>query len=334
MTTFQDASVGLAKESTYGTGVTPTRFFEFTDETFDFEKNVVQGTGLRVGSRTARSNRRVITTADAGGDFTMECVSKGMGLLWEQCMGTGASNLVSDSTYQQVFTLADVMPSATWQKGIPRFDGTVDPYTFVGGMVESWELEFDQAGIALLKCTVDAKDVTTATAYATPSYPAGTSNLFHFANGSLSTGSFTAPTTTTLAAGATPLANVRSGTVSVSHNLGTERYNFNAGGRKAKPPVGMREISGSLTVEYDSTAFRDAVLNDTAMSLVLTYTGGALGTGSETLQIALPEIKFNGQLPSTNGGDEIVIDMEFVALDNGTAAQPIWVVTRTADTAL
>lgn len=333
MTTFQDCSVGLAKETTYGTSVTPSRFFEFTSETFDFEKNVVQGAGLRVGSRTARSNRRVIPTADGGGDFVMECVSKGMGLLWEQCLGAGDSALVSAATYQQVFTLADVMPSATWQKGVPRFDGTVDPYTFVGGQVASWELSFGNGEIASLSCTVDSKDVTTATAYATPSYSTG-ANLFHFANASITTGTFTAPTSTALASGGTVLGNVRSGSISVSHNLGVERYNFGGGGRKAKPTTGMREITGSLSVEYDSTAFRDAVLNETPMSFVLTYTGGALGTGDETLQVALPEIKFDGQLPSSNGGDEVLVDMSFVALDNGTAAQPIWVVTRTADTAL
>ena len=43
MTTFQDCSVGLSKETTYGTSVTPARFLEFTSETFDYAKNVVQG---------------------------------------------------------------------------------------------------------------------------------------------------------------------------------------------------------------------------------------------------------------------------------------------------
>jgi hypothetical protein len=265
----------------------------------------------------------------------MECISKGMGLIWEQCMGAGVSTLVSAGVYQQNFTLADVMPSATWQVGAPRFDGVVDPYTYVGGMVESWELEFDQAAIAMLKMTLDAKDVTTATALATPSQAEeGTANLFHFANATISTGTFTAPTATTLAAGATPLANVRSGTISVNHNLGTERQNFGGGGRKAKPNTGTREVTGSLTVEYDSTAFRDAVLNDsTRMSLVLTYTAGPLTTGFETLQVALPLVAFNGQLPSLNGGDEILIDLDFKAYE--TPSTPvIYVCTRTADAAL
>jgi hypothetical protein len=87
-------------------------------------------------------------------------------------------------------------------------------------------------------------------------------------------------------------------------------------------------------VEYTNATFRDAVLNETPMSLVLTFTGAALTTGTETLQVVLPEVKFDNQLPQTNGTDLIVQSMNFAVLDNLTAAQPIWVVTRTSDTAL
>lgn len=333
MTTFQDASIGLAIESTYGTGVTVTRFLEFLTESLDYNKNVVQGKGLRVSSRVARSGRRVVTTSDAGGDVTMECLSKGMGLVWELCMGSGASTLVSGATYQQVFTLADTIPSATFQKGLPRFDGTVDAYTYHGCTVDSWELTFGNAAIAELAMTIDAKEVTTATAYATPSYPSSP-NLLHFANGSIYTGTLTEPTDTALASATTQLANVRSGTVKVAHNNATDRYNFGASGLKAQPTAGMREITGTITVEYDSTTFRDAVLNETPMCLLLEYTGAALDAGDETLQVVIPEIKLNGKLPASNGGDPITVDLEFMGLDNLTASEPIWVVARTADTAL
>ena len=333
MTTFQDCSVGVAKESTYGTAVTVTRFLEFTSETFDYSKNVVQGEGLRVGSRVARSGRRVVATSEAGGDLTFECLSKGQGLLWEAMMGSGASTLVSGSTYQQVFTLGDTLPSLTTQKGIPRVDGTVDPYTFSGTQCDSFELSFGNAEIATVTSTWNARDVTTATAYATPSY-AASPNLYHFANGAITTGTLTAPTATTLASSITAVANIRSGTIQVNHNPANDRYNFGAAGKKAKPAVGLREITGTLEVEYDSATFRDAVLNETPMSLVVTYTGGSLSAGTETLQVVLPEIKLDGKLPTSNGGELITVGMEFTVLDNLTAAQPLWVVTRTADTAL
>jgi hypothetical protein len=331
----QDAALLLKKETTYKTGVTPDRSFEFIgDESIDWTKGTKQGQGLRAGSRVARSARRVVPTAQGGGDFSVEAISKGMGYLWELCLGSGTSTLVSGSTYQQLFTLADTPPSATLQKQLPRVDGTIDAATFLGAMVASWEFDFPNADIAMLKMTMDAGDLTTATAAATNAYPAAAANLFQFAGGSIYSGTFTAPTTTALAIGATQLVNIRSGTLSVNNNLALDRFNFGGAGRKNKPTVGLRDIAGSLVAEYDSTTLRDAVINETPMALVLNFTGGALSTGLETLQIALPEIKLDNEIPKANGTDLITQAINFTVLDNLTAAQPIWVATRTSDAAL
>lgn len=335
MANTQDCSVGLAVESTYGTGVTAARWLEFVSESFGFNKQIKQGMGLRVGGRVARSARRVAVAADAGGDVTVEATSKGLGLLWQACLGAATSTLVSGTTYQQVFTLGDAPSSLTVQKGIVETGGTVDPITFLGCMVDSWELDFANADIVKLKTTFDAKDVTTATAYAAPSYPTAP-NLFHFAGGTVYTGTLTAPTATALASGVTPLANVRSGNVKVDRGMNTSRYNMIGTGRKSKPLTGAKVtgITGKLDVEYDSTTFRDAFLADTPLSLVLQWTAGALSTGVETLQVVIPEIKFDGELVKANAGDISVQGMTFAGLDNLTAAQPIWIVARTSDAAL
>lgn len=334
MATTQDSSLGFKKEATFKTGITVDRWLEFLgDWTFMWQKNIVQGQGLRVGSRVARSGRRVIPTADGTGTFTCEATSKGMGTLWELVMGSGTSTLVSGTTYQQVFTLADQLPSATIQQGLVEAGGTVDAHTFLGCTVSGFEFDFNNSGLALLKTTVDIADNSTATAYAAPSYPASP-GLFHFANASISSGTLTAPTSTALASGSTTTANVRGGTLQVSHALRDDRQNFGGGGRKAKQIPGLRAITGTLQVEYDSTTYRDMVLNDTPMSLIVQYTGGALSTGNETLQVVVPEIKLDGDLPKPNGTDLIVADLKFQGLDNLTAAQPLWVVTRTEDTAL
>lgn len=335
MATSQDCALMVKKETTYKTGVTPDRSFEYIgDASLGWDKNVVQGQGLRAGSRVARSARRTIPTAAGNGDFTVECISKGMGYLWELALGTGASTLVAATTYQQVFTLSDTPPSATVQQQLVRVDGTIDPYTFLGAMVSGWEFNCPNGGIATLKLTLDIGDVTTATAAAANAYPIAAANLFSFEDGTISTGTLTAPTTTALASAATPLASVRSFQVSVNNNLSGDRYNFGGAGRKDKPTPGLREISGSVVVEYSSATFRDAVINDSPMSLVFNMGGGALSTGVETLQLVLPEVKFDNELPKPNGTDLITQTMNFQVLDNLTAAQPIWVVTRTSDSAL
>jgi len=327
MTTPQDCSVGLGVESVYGTAVARTRWFEFLDESFNFVKNVKQGVGLRVGSRVASSGRRVVASAEGSGDLTIEAVTKGLGLLWQLGLGSGTSTLVSAGLYQQVFTLGDVMPSATIQKGIPRADGTVDAYTFTGCMVESLTIDCPNADNVKVKTSWNAKDMTTATAYTAPSYATGPS-VFTFAHGAVYSGALTAPTATALGSAATPVASIRSGSITIKHNLKTDRYNCGGGGRKEKPFAGIREISGSLVAEYADVAFRDAIVNDTSMTLVKTFTAGA-----DVLQIVIPDVRFDGDIVKAST-DLAMQDIKWTGLDGLTAAQPIWIVCRTADTAL
>ena len=331
MTTAQDVSVGLGIESTYGTSVTPTRWLEFTSEDLQWRKAIKQGEGLRVGARVDRSARRVFPTADGGGSVAMEYLPKGLGLLLQAAMGTGSSTLVSTGLYQQVFTLPDTPVSATIQKGLPRADGsTVDAYTFLGCVCESVEFDFASGEIVKISTSWDAKDVSSAIGYAAPSYATSPAPL-HFGGATISTGTLTAPTATTLASAPTPLAGVRGGTLTVSHNLQNGRYNIGGGGRKDRPLVGKRTITGKLSVELAAAApaLRTAILTDSPITIVYTVT-----VGTDVLQLVLPEVKIDGDLPTANGGDQVMQDVNFTVLDGLVAAQPIWVVTRTSDTAL
>jgi hypothetical protein len=336
MTSVQDASIGISvAESTYGTAVVTTRWFEFLSETLDYRKNVKQGAGLRVGGRIARDARRTVPTHDGGGDVVMECCSKGMGLWWQFLVGAGTSTLVSAATYQQNFVDSDTAGSVTIQKGLPEASGTVDAYTFSGAMCSQWELDFTQSDIVTLKATIDAQNPVSSIGYAEPSYPAAPVNLFTFAGGSIYSGAFTAPTTTAVAIGATPLADVHGGTIVVNNNMKVDRYNLGNAGLKSKPTPGLGAITGSLDIEYDNTTFAAAVMADTPMSLVLTWTAGALGVGLETLQVAIPNIRFDGTLPLSNGTDLIIQAMKFTGLDNLTNDKGgIYVSCRTADIAL
>ena len=63
-------------------------------------------------------------------------------------------------------------------------------------------------------------------------------------------------------------------------------------------------------------------------------TGGALSTGVETLQFVLPEVRLDKGTPNSNGPDLITVDYDLRVMDNLSAAQPLWVVWRTADNAL
>jgi hypothetical protein len=339
MPNTQDASVGIGVESTYATPVTPTRWYEFTEEGLEFKPMRKQGKGLRVGGRLARSARRVTTSIETEGSLEFEAVTRGMGLLLKACMGAGASTLVSGSTYQQNFTLGDVQDALTIQKGVPREDGTIDAYTFGGMVVSKLEISAQQDEIVTIKVDFDGSgQFSRATGYTAPSYTAS-ANLYTFTHGALTTGTFTAPTTTALASAATPVANVTEFSLEVDQKLTGGQRTFGSSGRRATiPRPGNRAdngVTGKLKAIYTNTTFRDASHDDTDLSLVLTFTSAeALSTGFATMQIAIPVARLEPTTPMATDGEVVEVDYDFTVLDGGVAAQPLWIICRTADAAL
>jgi hypothetical protein len=203
-------------------------------------------------------------------------------------------------------------------------------------MGTGFDLDFAQNGLLMLKSSFDIADVTTAQALAAVSYPTAPVNLYGYQNATLQLGgTVTMPTATAIGSSATPItASVRSFSLSYDNNLTTDRFLFGGAGRKAKSTVGVRNgIKGKFTIEYDQTALRDIFLNDTATSLILTVTAGALSTGNETFQVVLPSIYLEGDTPNSNQGDLITVDVGFTLTDDLSRA-PISIVTRTADAAL
>jgi len=334
MANFQDWSLGVGKESTFRTGVTPTRWLEITEAKVPtLDRGIKQGVGMRVGSRVARSARRVKTTKGAAGDVTVEAFSKGQGMLYEACMGSGASTVVSGATYQQVHTFADSLPSYTLQYGVPNYAGTIRPMTFLGCTVSAFEIGGAVGDIPLFKMTWDAADWTTATALTAPSYPAG-GNLFTVEDATIYSGTFTAPTTTALASALTPVAGVKDFKVSVGNQVIADRIFMNAGGVKDRQLPGTRQPTVELNVEYQDNSLWDAFEADSELTLVISLVGGSLSAGTETAQFAIPCLKLDGDLPE--GGPDAIASqpIKMTGLDNLTATQPMWIVTRTSDTAL
>lgn len=335
-----DISVGWKKESTYGTPVTVDRWSEVVDAPWDYDPAIVQGEGLRVGSGgVAPSNRRVLTTQQGKGEFTVELFTRGLGTLLELATGVGASTDVdAGGTYQQNFTLGTgLMPSGTFQVGLPDATGTVRAHTYAGVTCEGFELSVPNANIATLKTMWHARALSTATALTTVDYSSGDGgSLYHWGLAAITYGgTVTNPADDALASGGTALTGVRDFTLSVAHNLAGDRFNMGGSGLPAQPIPGKRTITGSFTAEFDAVTLRDAYLNQTANPLTVTLTSAeALNTGYATLQVCIPEIYLDGTMPKANKGELITTQVTFSGTDDGTSDEPLWVCLRTADTAL
>ncbi|WP_295787502.1 phage tail tube protein [uncultured Microbacterium sp.] len=340
MTIQADCSIGFKKETTYGTSVVPDRFLEFTSETIDFDRTYYQGNGMRPGSRLARSARRSLTKDGGKGDIELEVPTRGLGTFLEALLGVGASTMVSAGLYQQLFTLIkdDFLPSMTLQKGIPRLGAnTVDAYTALGAVCSSFDFTLANADVLKVKSSWTAREVRTDVAYATPSY-ASAAELFTFVGAGLVIGgAVTVPTTTALATGGTTVANIRDFSISVDQKLDANGYNIGGGGKRTRrPAVGIAEVKGKVTAEYDAITFRDALASQAPLALVANFQAATdITSGNKpTLQITVPDIRFEGELPKSNGGDVITQSIDFTGFDGLVAPHALYVAVRTADTAL
>lgn len=327
-----DSSIGIAKETTHKTYVAPTRHYDFNSESLKWTKNSKSGRGIRVGSRVARASRRVVPTAEGGGDFSVDVMSRGMGLLWDAAFGQNTNTSVPAGGYQQVFTIADSLAPYTIQKGVVRPNGTVDALSFLGCVCSGFEIDSPNGEIITAKFTWDAADFTTAQSYVTPSYPTE-GEVMHFGQVTAAIGgTITAPTTTALGSSASALTVcVRDFNLQVNSNLDSKRFCYGGSGRKAQQIAMTRAITGKFTAEYDQTTLRDAFLNDTNVSILITATGSSIGTNNAALQIVLPVTRLNGDIPEAQAGGVVTIDHSFEVFD-GLSQAPITLVAVTADT--
>ena len=101
-----DYTVGLARETTYGTTVAPTRFFE-AEASLKETPETVQGSGMRPGNRVSRAAKRTIVKRSTEGEITLDASTRGLGYLLAAFFGVSTSTQTGPSTgvYQQVHTL-------------------------------------------------------------------------------------------------------------------------------------------------------------------------------------------------------------------------------------
>lgn len=317
------ASLGIASESTFGTGVTVSRFMEFNSESLEYKKKIAQSQGLRAGGRLGRTSKRVVVASEATGEITMDLPTKGLGLMLRHATGSNPTpTTVAAGVYSYAFTLGDSSGSSfTTQVGVPKLDGTILAKTFTGCKVASFDLEVSNDGIATGKFAIDARDMTTATALATPTYSA-TTGVFHFAQGAVTRNG-------------TAVANIQDFAVSIDNSIKTDRHNLGSAGKKSEQIIsGFRKASGKISAEFTDTNFLTDYLTDADVAIVLSFTGAVISGGfNESLTISIPAARLNSETPKVSGPDVVTQSIDFEILDN-SSAEPITITFQTSDAAL
>lgn len=359
----------VAAETTFGAApvFTTPRTFEFKSETLALKKNTVQGQGLHGNSGVAgylplydRTLRRVLSTYEASGDIIMDLPANQLGLLLQHMVGSFGQTLVgptqiggtSSLGYQQIHQPGSLQGfSFAVQKGVPATNGTVQPFTYVGCKIDTWQISVEVNKIAELKLTLDSRNELGGTgnsdplngavpALATPNYTAGM-QLFHFRQGTIyqGTGGTIAGGTASLvpAAGtATALGQVRKADVVHSVALDKARFFLGSGGFKAEQiEQGFRHISGNFDIEFQSSqAMYNAFAADNTIALELKFVGPLInGSVFQTLDILVPNVKLDGEAPKISGPQVVLQNIPFTGLDD-TSTTPIQITYISTDTVL
>ena len=335
-----DSQIGIAAETTVGTGVTVTRFLEYAKGGLKYTPGFVEPATLVAGQKFQRSSRVTKSRITVSGDLELPWASRGMGLLVKHMVGsTGTAVQIGATTaYRQIHIPVGKLGLAlTIQQGRPEpSTGTVRPFTWRGCKITEWEFSLSDNDVAQLKVSIDGMDETLATALASASYTA--TNLFGFQLATLKLGG-TASTSSGLmsVAGGTAVATVvNSVSVKGTTPLATERYGIGNAGVKSEPLENdIPTITGSLKAEFNKTELYDVFKAGTAVAVELVLTGSAIGVSGEvdTLSIICPSVIFKEAPPMVDGPGIVAMDVSWQAYYDGTNAV-VQVMLISADTAI
>lgn len=303
--------LGIAPEVTYGTFVAPSRWFEFTDESLQLERERIESAGIRAGRRVL--HRWAAGVQRVTGDITTELAAQGFGIVFEHMFGGKVT--AGAGPYTHTFTPGDLAgKSLSVQVGRPDIAGVVRPFTYLGCKIATAEISAAVNEYAMLTLGLYGAHEDTAQTLGTPAYPA-TLSPFTFAHGSV-----------TIAAVA---YDVKEFSLSIDNGLATDRHFIRATTpERPKEPLEAtrREYTGTLTADFTDLTAYNRFVNGTEAALVLTLNAGA----SASLVITM-NVRYDGDTPNIGGDELLEQSLPFKAVSGTSDAAAITAVLTNAD---
>ena len=312
------AQLGIGVESTWGTAVTPTRFYEFTDESFSLSIERIESEGLRAGNRVMRSDRYAVGQKAVEGSVSMDMTAENSALLFEHALGDVQTANTSGSVYTHTCTLSDpyALGGLTVEVGRPGNDGTVRAFTYSGCVVSEMTLSNSVNELLQLELGLVGKNESTGS-ITSASYPSS-QELLSFKDA-----------TVTIAGSAYECKDI---SIAVNNGLDAERYIL--GSQTINQPVAanMTEITGEITAEFKDLTAYNRFVNASHAAIVATWEGSAItGTYKRKISVSIPVARFDGDTPQVGGPEILDQTLTFKGLSDGSQ-EPITITVVNEDT--
>lgn len=313
------SQLGIVDETTYGTPVTVTRFYDMVQENVNLDVARIEAKGLRAAARTIKSAQWVAGKKSIAGPVDLEVWNKGYGLWLKHCFGAVTSSQPdvggNPTVWDHTFTPGDLAgKSLTMQIGRPDQTGTVRAFTYKGVKVQKWELGVSIDKLAELKLTTLGQDEDTTIALAAATAPTGLAP-FVFTQGTLQ-----------LAAAAVDVHDFKL----TADNFLNDRFKLGTALRKEPLEAARRDYIGEITAYFADLTAYNRFVNGSEAALVLDFVGALIsGTFNFELKITA-NVRFDGDTPNVTGPGEVMQPLKIKCTDAGSGA--ITVLYRTTDT--
>lgn len=320
MSSGTESQLAVGAESTFAVAAATPTAYEMLSESIQLEIERIESEGLRndryIQHQWRAGNRKV------GGAYNFELAPQGLGFWLTRMLGA-LPTTTGAGPYEHVFIPGDFTGlSHTAEIARPQLDGQLQPFQYVGGYVDSWELSLTNNELLSLSIDVMYADEILGTlgSPAVATYPA---NYLPFSS---------LDAVLTIDPDGTP-AELCISDLTISGNTGLDFDRFrtctdgNTGRMREPRPNGRREITGSITLDFEDVTEYNRFRNSDEAEVRLVAT-----QGTNVFQLDL-NVRYEGQTPNVEGVERLSQTIDFKAVSNISDADAL-TMTLTNDDAV
>jgi len=295
---------GIAEESTYGGGGSPSEFLNVVSDGFSGDNNPI----FLNTTRGRDTHSAIAGEFSDDGSLDMPVTPEAIGLLLKAALGSVSTTVDTPETGANThdFSTDDKLPSLAVELGL----GNVDAVQHTGVGVESLELEHSSGERLSMSLDMPAKEPDGSVSASTPAYDALRAFVFHDATFSLF--------------GTDRTVDLRDLTISITNNL----TQHTRGSRTpAKMSVGQREVTVEATLDFENmnvwekfwgsagaTGPEDELHEGALNAKWVSPENIASTTTAYSLEFDMPRVVINSHDAQLNENDLIAENVELRAL--------------------
>lgn len=320
MASGNDARFGIAKETTFGTRVAPTRFFALTSEALNYTYNKYRSRALGTGRWTAN---QIVTTSVGDGPLAGEVPTTGFGYLLQGLHGNTVTPVQQAATpaYLQTHTL-DTAPNKSYTVQVqtpPVSSSTLVPMDYLGVKLSGINLSWEPASVLTYELPTVVRALDTAQSLATYTPPTAW-DMLSFKGGSLTIG------------GVAEANVVGGGSLNIGFNLRTDGFALGSSGLINDPvETDKPTATGSFTADFNDLTNLNRVINNTSADVVLKFEGATIsGAHKYYLQVTIPDCTFNSPAPNVDGPGPVQQQVSFE--NSSSTGDPVVITYMSTDT--